>query len=67
MLARGNRGDVVIALQNMLRHVGFDAVIDGKFEQRTEDAVIEFQGDQNLEPNGQVGSATWAALDEATQ
>ncbi|WP_368681547.1 peptidoglycan-binding protein [Rhizobium tibeticum] len=27
-------------------------VIDGKFEQRTEDAVIEFQRDHHLEPNG---------------
>jgi hypothetical protein len=67
LLARGDRGDAVVELQKMLRHVGFDVVIDGKFELRTEDAVKEFQRDHNLEPNGQVGPATWAALDEATQ
>jgi peptidoglycan hydrolase-like protein with peptidoglycan-binding domain len=58
-LRRGDEGDAVKALQQLLQ-----LAVDGKFGPNTEAAVRQFQRDQNMVPDGIVGPRTWAKLDE---
>jgi putative chitinase len=63
VLHRGARGDAVTELQQLLRKAGFAAVaVDGDFGAGTEVAVVRFQSDHNLTPDGIVGEQTWAKL-----
>src|SRR5919198_3828491 len=58
-----NRGDDVRALQGALNLLGFDAgQEDGILGERTELAVLEFQRNVGLPPDGIVGSTTIEAL-----
>ena len=38
--------------------------VDGRFGISTMRAVVAFQNDHSLEPDGKVGPATWAVLDK---
>ena len=59
----GSRGPIVEFLQNILKHLRlYNGKIDGFFGQNTKSAVIKFQQQNNLEPDGIVGSRTWNAL-----
>ena len=59
----GSRGPIVEFLQNILIYLGlYSGNIDGIFGQGTANAVIRFQQDNNLTPDGIVGPRTWAAL-----
>lgn len=58
----GDRGDYVILLQRSLKDLGFLIEPDGKFGNNTEDAVIEFQKQNNLDDDGIVGENTWNLL-----
>ena len=66
-LRRGDKGEDVKELQlKLLAHgysVGPDGA-DGDFGRNTETAVKAFQKNNNLNPDGVVGPATWAALVE---
>lgn len=60
---RGSRGEIVRQIQKALCGAGFHVgVIDGIFGQMTEDAVKEFQSNNNLKADGIVGPATLAKL-----
>lgn len=62
-LQRGDRGDDVLELQQMLLDAGFlFEVPDGVFGKNTEDAVKWFQEYANLEQTGAVGDAEMDAL-----
>ncbi|UBF28217.1 peptidoglycan-binding protein [Kovacikia minuta CCNUW1] len=52
----------VAELQELLNAHGFKLRIDGDFGYITEDAVKEFQRQQNIRIDGIVGPQTWAAL-----
>jgi uncharacterized protein (TIGR02594 family) len=74
VVARGSRpvlrlkdsGAFVLDLQQQLVSLGYTlGEIDNKFGSRTLAAVVAFQADQGLEPDGVVGDATWAALSTA--
>lgn len=54
--------DEVKLLQTKLNENGFSLEVDGIFGTNTEDAVKRFQGKNNLEDDGIVGSLTWAKL-----
>lgn len=63
MLRRGDRGDNVTKLQNILNAKGFNAgSADGIFGGNTESAVKAFQQANGLSADGIVGPKTWAAL-----
>ena len=58
---RDPRHDVA-ELQTRLRAAGLPDGVDGDFGPATELAVMRFQADRRLTPDGIVGPATWAAL-----
>ena len=64
-LRKGNKGDYVKALQKMLEASGYScgkAGIDGDFGNGTETALMEFQDDHGLVPDGVAGAATWPVV-----
>lgn len=63
VLKIGSTGTLVEYLQSLLNTLGFgNLTIDGKFGQKTKDAVIIFQRNFWLNPDGIVGEATWNKL-----
>ena len=67
VLRKGDKGEDVRGLQERLNDLGYDCgLADGAFGTRTKNAVVRFQTDHGLDPDGVVGSRTWAALDSIT-
>ena len=62
LLQKGMEKDAVKAMQILLVAHGFHAPLFGKFEDRTQIAVTEFQRAFNLEADGKCGADTWSAL-----
>ncbi|KGK91796.1 hypothetical protein DP73_01850 [Desulfosporosinus sp. HMP52] len=59
----GSRGDEVVELQSTLSILKYKpGTTDGIFGVKTESAVIQFQKDYGLVPDGIVGSITWGYL-----
>lgn len=64
LLRSGSRGAAVVDLQTTLQRLGYDlGARDGVFGRLTKTAVINFQQEHDLKPDGIVGQATWAMLD----
>ncbi len=63
-LKKGNAGEVVVTLQNLLVEKGYmdREYVDGDFGPGTDAAVKQFQTDNNLTADGIVGPATWHVL-----
>lgn len=62
-LRLGSSGPLVEYLQYLLQYLGFYTdTIDGRFGIRTRNAVINFQRNFGLFPDGLVGMSTWNAL-----
>jgi len=54
-------------LQTTLQALGYPVAIDGRFGVGTSRAVVDFQRSATgLDADGNVGPATWAALEAAT-
>lgn len=50
-------------VQKALKNAGsYDGKIDGKLGPKTRSAVMDFQRQHNLKPDGVIGKKTWAAL-----
>ncbi len=63
ILKLGSRGTDVYILQLALNRAGYlNEEPDGIFGARTQNAVLRFQGDNNLKQDGIVGVRTWNAL-----
>jgi len=63
VVQEGDRGALVEELQQRLTELGYyDGPISGYFGELTEAAVIRFQRDRGLNPDGIVGASTTAAL-----
>lgn len=62
LLQRGMERDAVKAMQILIAAHGFDVPQFGKYDDRTEAAVIEFQKAFNLKADGKCGPETWSAL-----
>lgn len=68
-IREGDRGAAVEDIQRRLRILGHDigpTGVDGVFQGATLSAVSSFQRARNLDEDGVVGAATWAALVDAT-
>ena len=63
----GETGDAVRDIQDRLAALGFDCSPDvpGTFGEATERAVIAFQKERSLAPDGMVGRETWRTLVDA--
>lgn len=62
-LSLGDKGEPVRDLQQRLKEQNFfSGEIDGKFGQKTYDAVKAFQKAKGLKVDGKVGDKTWALL-----
>lgn len=63
-LSLGSTGPNVKLIQSLLNRIGYNAgAVDGSFGSGTQQAVIRFQRDYGLTPDGVVGPATWAVFD----
>ena len=62
VLKRGMKGDAVRALQAQLVGYGYQIVVDGSFGAKTENAVMCYQEDNGLTPDGSVGRKTRSAM-----
>lgn len=62
LLARGATGPAVRALQEALVELEWELDVDGHFGPATEEAVREFQDQNELDIDGIVGPQTWEAL-----
>ena len=68
LVQEGDQGADVTAVQQRLRELGYyKAKINGYFTSQTKDAVIQFQEDKGLAPDGIVGPNTLAALGRQRQ
>jgi len=63
-LKKGNAGEIVVTLQNLLVEKGYmdRDYVDGDFGPGTDAAVKQFQKDNSLTADGIVGPATWQVL-----
>ena len=63
LLKKGTRGVYVAVLQDALNTIGYDAGnIDGIFGNKTYNAVLKFQKNNDLVQDGIVGCETWKKL-----
>lgn len=65
ILKKGSTGTDVMEIQSVLKKLGYyNGDVDGIYGSLTENAVIEFQKDNNLVPDGIIGPLTYAALEK---
>jgi Putative peptidoglycan binding domain len=65
LVAEGNRGDIVVLIQELLLAWGKKVGgVDGIFGNKTTRAVRRFQADHGITASGTVDNATWRALRE---
>ncbi len=62
VLERGDRGDQVVWLQQLLHGAGFDVPFTGVYGKKTRRAVVGFQKSRSLTADGVTGSTTWRRL-----
>ena len=63
----GSEGEWVRKLQRALNESGYELDVDGIFGEATDEAVRDFQNENDLDVDGVVGPNTWAALGEYIQ
>jgi hypothetical protein len=62
VLKKGAKGSEVLTLQQLLVANGYNIVLDGSFGAKTLNALECYQEDNDLEPDGSCGKATWNKL-----
>ena len=67
-IRKGSTGEDVVYCQQLLIKLGYDLApygADGKFGNKTRNAVVSFQRTHGLNADGVVGPLTWDALEKA--
>jgi peptidoglycan hydrolase-like protein with peptidoglycan-binding domain len=67
LFRQGDTGPEVRAIQHLLRFKGQNLDVDGIFGAQTRAAVVAFQNQSGLNPDGIVGPLTWSALIQGAQ
>lgn len=67
LIKLGSEGEDVRYLQNLLKNLGYDIVVDGDFGPKTDKVVKEFQKSQGLDVDGIVGPNTLNSLEGARE
>lgn len=67
LFRQGDQGPAVRAIQHLLRFKGQNLDVDGIFGVQTRAAVVAFQNQSGLAPDGIVGPLTWSALIQGAQ
>ena len=63
-LSLGSTGPNVMLIQSLLNRLGYPAgAVDGSFGPGTQRAVVLFQRDFGLAPDGIIGPSTWAVME----
>ena len=62
LLRRGNKLPAVAVLQKLLNRSGANLVADGIYGSNTKRAVVTFQAERGLSPDGVVGKNSWPRL-----
>lgn len=62
LLKPGMTHDTVITVQTLLYAYGYHASVSGTMDAANVEAVKAYQAAHGLDPDGEVGGATWAAL-----
>lgn len=62
----GSRGDDVYELQRLLNNYGYGLDMDGKYGEKTQSAVQDYQSKNGLSVDGIVGTHTWGKLNTPT-
>lgn len=64
VLRFGSRGSDVMEIQALLKKIGYNpGIIDGVFESQTLQAVMQFQRNNGLTPDGVIGANTYRVLE----
>ncbi len=64
VLRMGTAGSDVMEVQALLEKLGYDpGPVDGRFGLRMKTAVVAFQRDAGLMPDGVIGANTWRAME----
>ncbi len=63
-LRKGDKGEFVQLMQQMLLTLGYNIAVDGQFGAGTERMVIQFQKDNKLVQDGIMGVHSWQILTE---
>ncbi len=63
LLKKGAKGAEVKYLQELLVQQGFVLALTGVYDEATVDDVTDFQKMHGLEPDGECGTLTWAAIE----
>ena len=67
-ISKNHSGENVKTVQEILQQLGYNpGPIDGKYGEKTERAVIQFQEQNNLYADGIVGPITWRSLHKALE
>lgn len=61
-LKKGSNGSLTRYLQMLLKQLGYTVTENGLYDTPTEEAVVMFQKNYKLDPDGIVGGGTWRAL-----
>ena len=67
LFRQSDQGPEVRAIQHLLKFKGQDLDVDGIFGPQTRAAVLAFQNQSGLNPDGIVGPLTWSALTQGAQ
>lgn len=57
-------GSDVVLVQTILKNMGYNITVDGKFGPKTEATVKQFQDEHGLVVDGKVGPKTWCMLEK---